>query len=131
VASFGIAVNEGKNKDGTENVTFVNLEAWEGTADFISKHFVKGNPITVQTQLRNDTWDDKSDGTKRTAAKFVVRQVSFVPGSKTNSSPVAGDDDEVVEEIEVEKPKAAPKRPASPKKPKPVEVEDDDDEIPF
>ena len=39
VTSFSIAINEGKNPDGTIGTTFVNCEAWNDKADFICQYF--------------------------------------------------------------------------------------------
>jgi single-strand DNA-binding protein len=122
VVSFAIAINEGKDKPAT----FVELEAWEGTGEFITKYFSKGDPISVQSQLKIDTWDDKTDGTKRSKAKFVVRQVSFVPGGKGNGG--ATEEETGPDPVKTD---VSPKKPGRPKSPQKPPVEDDDEDIPF
>lgn len=76
VVDFGIAINEGKDKDAT----FVNLQAWNEQADFAVKWLKVGKPISVQARLKNERWVDKTTGENRRAERFVVDRFSFVPG---------------------------------------------------
>jgi single-strand DNA-binding protein len=82
VASFSIAINEGKNSNGEDLVTFVNCEAWEATANFVTnpQYFKKGKPIEVEGRLRQDRWEDKATGENRSAYKVVVDRINFSPG---------------------------------------------------
>lgn len=133
VVNFGVAINEGKDNNGNELVTFVEFEAWNGQADFVENYFTKGKVINVQSRMRNDTWEDKTSGEKRSKAKFVVDKVNFVPGSPAQNEPssVAGETEPV------KAPKA--KKPKNTPKPKTEEVaefetessDDDDEDIPF
>lgn len=43
-----IAIYQGKNK-----TTFVDITAWSFTAEFIAKHFKKGDEIFVEGELKN------------------------------------------------------------------------------
>jgi single-strand DNA-binding protein len=85
VVEFSIAVNEGKDANGGDRVTYVNCQAWEGAADQIAKFFVKGKPIFVQASLRNEKWETP-EGEKRRSERFVVNRWGFVPTDNTQRS---------------------------------------------
>ena len=75
VASFTVAVNEGKDK-----VEFINCIAWEQNAEFLTKYFGKGSGIIVQDgKIQTRKWEDKSGGTRYTT-EVVAFRLSFPPG---------------------------------------------------
>jgi single-strand DNA-binding protein len=131
VANFSVAVN-GRTKD---DVVFYDCEVWAQAADVIVKYFKKGTPIAVlDAEGRNDTWNDKTTGEKRTKLKFRVNRFGFCPtdkGGSTGQTVVDATEDTATEEKELEHP---PRRPASPPRrraPATVPTEGDDEEIPF
>lgn len=73
VVSGGLAVNNGYMKDGewVNQPCFVDLEAWEGTADRLGV-LSKGDPVVVQGELKMDQWE--KDGEKRTKLKVRVNK---------------------------------------------------------
>lgn len=82
VASFGLAVSRKfKKGDGTDKVetNFFDMEVWDKAAETIAKFFKKGSPITVQCSAKQETWDDKAGGGKRSKIKFRVDQFYFPP----------------------------------------------------
>lgn len=89
VATFCIAVGRNKKVDGQPEADFINIVAWRGTAEFVSKYFTKGKGILVcgRLQIRQYT---ASDGAKRSVAEVIADDVSFI-GSKGD-----GDDTPVV-----------------------------------
>lgn len=102
LAKFCVAVN-GNGKDDT---TFVECEAWGQTAEFVSRYFQKGKPIAVSGRLRQDRWDDKATGAKRTSYVLNVRDASFVPseGARRDAGAEAGADvdaDDVQSEMSI------------------------------
>jgi single-strand DNA-binding protein len=121
LTSFSIAVNGRKRKDGRQDVVFIELEAWEKTAELIRDHFVKGDPILVQAEAKLDSWDDKTTGEKRTKTRFRVSEFDFISGKNKPEKSVEVDEDE--EET------LPPRKPAKPpKKRVTVEVDDDDED---
>ena len=84
VVKFGLAVNrQWKNEAGEkkEAVTFVDVTAWAGTAETISKHLHKGDPILIDGRLDLETWKDKESGEDRQKLVVTVESFSFI-GSK-------------------------------------------------
>ncbi len=81
ICQFGLAVNR-KFKDGSgslrEEVTFIDIEAWEKQGENISKFCTKGSPLLVEGRLKLDTWDDKTSGQKRSKLKVVLENFQLV-----------------------------------------------------
>lgn len=86
IAQFGIAVNN-RWKDSAgqvrEDVTFVDVEAWDKLGETITKHFTKGKPIYIEGRLKQENWEDKATGAKRSKLKVVLERFDFI-GSKTD-----------------------------------------------
>lgn len=81
VTRFSIAVDRNyKELNGEIPTDFINIVAWNNTADFICKYFRKGSMIAVQGALQTSKYEDKN-GNKRTAYEVNANQVSFA-GSK-------------------------------------------------
>lgn len=90
VCSFSIAVDR-RYKQGEEKQTdFINIVAWRGTAEFISKHFSKGSMIGVEGSIQTRKYQDK-DGNNRTVYEVVANNVQFVE-SKRDQSAASGVD---------------------------------------
>jgi len=106
VTAFSIAVNETWLKDGErqERTSFIECEAWAARGETIAKYFSKGRQILVEGRLRQDSWDDKETGKKRSAIRVVVDSFSFVNDSKGGgSSKVVNDEADVTpEDIKVD-----------------------------
>jgi len=75
VASFTVAVEDGKDKDGNRRAQFLPCIAWEKTAELIDQYFTKGKPITVTGKLTVRSYD--KDGEKRYVSEVVVSGIEF------------------------------------------------------
>ena len=85
VAMFSIAVKRPGVKD---TVDFINCVAWRNTAEFVSRHFSKGQQIAVRGYLTQRQYE-ANDGTKRTIYEVVCEQCEFA-GSKPQEQQPAG-----------------------------------------
>lgn len=87
VASFTLAVDRGYTpKDGGERQTdFIDIVAWRGTAEFVSKYFVKGQMAAVTGRLQIRDWTDK-DGGKRRSAEVVADNVYFTESKRSREA---------------------------------------------
>ena len=74
VVNFSIAVSRGTSKDESD---FFDCVAWDKTADHINKFYVKGKPIEVQGELRQERWVN-GEGNNSSKVTIVVRRCSFV-----------------------------------------------------
>ncbi len=98
VTNFSLAVNRvfnNKNGERQEEVAFIECEAWGKTGETIAKYVQKGRQLMVEGRLRQDSWEDKDTGKKRSQLRVVVEGFSFVgsagdnagnSGSSSNSS---------------------------------------------
>ena len=75
VAHFTVASDRSRAKDAKTD--FLQCEAWEALAESVNTDIRKGHFIRVTGTLRLESYEAK-DGTKRTAAKVIVRKVEAV-----------------------------------------------------
>ncbi len=81
VCSFIVAVKRPKTKDKTD---FVDCVAWRETAEFVAKHFSKGQKIEVSGYLTTRNYGQ--DGNKRKATELICEDI-FFGSKKENNSP--------------------------------------------
>lgn len=79
VASFTVAINEGKDK--TE---FVRCVAWEKTAELIGEYCSKGDRMAVTGRLQTREWE--KDGNKQYTTEVIVNSFDFPPKRQEQSS---------------------------------------------
>ena len=82
--SFTVAVKNSANQGST---SFILCTAFGQKADHISQYYVKGSPIGIEAEVRNNQYQDKNENTQKTY-NFIVRQVFFV-GPKSANPAVA------------------------------------------
>ncbi len=86
VVNATIAVNR-KKKDGTEQVSFIDITLWDKRGEAFAKFHTKGDKVFVTGRLEMDSWTDQASGANRTKLKVVVDNWEFVKSdSKANSS---------------------------------------------
>ena len=78
VASFTLAVDRDfKDKNTGDRVTdWIDVVAWRGTGEFVSRYFSKGRMAVVEGRLQIRDWTDK-EGNKRRSAEVVADNVYF------------------------------------------------------
>lgn len=100
VATFSLAVSDGKDQSGTNLTQYFNCTAWDKKADVVEQYVQKGNQLAIVGKLQNRVWD-KPDGTKGYATDILVSELEML--SSKGSSPV-GDvqkEEPSVDEIDV------------------------------
>ena len=86
VASFTLAVDRDyKPQDGERETDFIDVVAWRGTAEFVSKYFTKGRMAVVEGRLQVRDWKDK-DGNKRRNTEVIADSVYFGDSKKVSES---------------------------------------------
>lgn len=83
VASFSIACDRMKDKNGNQQADFINCVAWEKIADTVSKYCGKGREILVEGRIQTRNYD-ASDGSKRYVTEVVVTHLEFC-GKKSDA----------------------------------------------
>jgi single-strand DNA-binding protein len=77
ITSFSLAVDRGGQDDQAD---FFDITAWEKLGELVSQYLSKGRRCLVQGRLRQDSWDDKETGKKRTKVEVVATDVTFLDG---------------------------------------------------
>ena len=85
VCSFSIAVERAYRKDQERQTDFINIVAWRGSAEFISKYFHKGSMIGIEGAIQTRRYQDK-DGNNRTAFEVVANNVQFVESKRSEGT---------------------------------------------
>ncbi len=83
VCSFTVAVDKRVAAGAERSADFINIVAWEHTANFVCRYFTKGSMIALQGSIQTRNYEDKT-GAKRTAFEVNAREVSFC-GSKADN----------------------------------------------
>lgn len=81
VAGITLAVNRNYKTDSgekREEVTFVDVELWGRVAEIAGEYVRKGNPLYVEGRLKQDSWEDKDSGQKRTKLKVVAENIQLL-----------------------------------------------------
>lgn len=95
VTSFTIANDQGFGDK--KKAHFIGVVAWRQTAEFICKHFSKGQMIAVSGKLQTRSYEDK-EGKKHTITEILADAVFFCGDKPKEQSdnPASNDDFEVV-----------------------------------
>lgn len=92
VTSFSIAVDRAPSKQGERRkANFFAVTAWRSTAEFITRHFSKGDPILITGRLENVEYTNKN-GDKVLKNEIVAEQVDFCGAKKSAESGGAVDE---------------------------------------
>jgi single-strand DNA-binding protein len=108
IANFSIAVDRGGQDDAAD---FFEVTAWEKLGELVMQYLAKGRRVLVQGRLRQDSWDDKETGKKRSRVEVTATDVTFLDGPSTEGGSSAApsapratggkkSDDVVIEDIE-------------------------------
>lgn len=112
VTSFTLAVDRDvKGRDGHRETDWIDVVAWRGTAEFVSRYLGKGRMVVVEGRLQVRDWTDKA-GNKRRSAEVIAESVYF-GDSKRDPLDKLADDAATVSEPSFQ------------------EMEDDPSELPF
>lgn len=83
VTSFSLAVDRQGQDDQAD---FFDVTAWEKTGELVQQYLSKGRRVLVQGRLRQDSWDDKETGKKRSRVEVVAQDVTFLDGPNSGNS---------------------------------------------
>jgi len=76
VCSFTVAIDRDyKDANGERQADFIRCVAWRQTAEFVAKHFRKGNMIAAVGSIQSRQYE--KDGEKRTSIEVNVEKASF------------------------------------------------------
>lgn len=90
VVSFSLAVDRAGQDDGAD---FFDVTAWEKLGELVMQYLGKGRRVLVQGRLRQDSWDDKETGKKRSRVEVTATDVTFLDGPGEGGSSASSSDD--------------------------------------
>lgn len=81
-ATFTIANNQGKRKDGTElPANFFDCVAWNKTAEIVSNYMQKGKKVLLAGTLKQNKYTTE-DGKNRSRVVVNVINITFMDGQR-------------------------------------------------
>ena len=100
VANFGMAMNRRYRQDEEvkEESTFVDLVAFNRTAEIAKEFLGKGRPVAIEGRLRYRAWETEL-GAKRSKLEVVVNQLHLMPRNGSNGNDAQAAVEESPEEI--------------------------------
>ncbi len=87
VVDLSLAINSvrGRGDDRKEETVFVDVTVWDRMAENCNEYLAKGRPVLVEGRLRQDTWEDRETGKKRSKIAVTAQSVQFL-GSREGGS---------------------------------------------
>lgn len=79
VCRFSLAVDDGKNEDGSRRTQFIDCEAWNQSAEFLERYVSKGTRILVEGRLNKRSYE--KDGVKHYPTNVVCDRIEFADGT--------------------------------------------------
>lgn len=71
-------------KEGQPEADFINIVAWNKTAEFVAKYFIKGMQVALTGRITTRNYDDK-DGKKIYVTEIVAEEVFFADTKKNEA----------------------------------------------
>lgn len=82
VASFTLAVNRRQtDREGKTQADFIQIVAWDKTAEFCGKYFTKGMQVAIVGRIQTRTWDDV-EGKRHYVTEVVAEETYFADSKK-------------------------------------------------
>lgn len=85
VASFSLAVNRRFKSEGQPDADFINIIAWNKTAEFCQKFFKKGQQVAVIGRLQTRNYEDEQ-GKKHYITEVIAEETYFADSKKEGQS---------------------------------------------
>ena len=85
---FSVAVDRPTKQSEEKQADFINIVAWDKTAEFICKYFSKGQRIALTGSIRTGSYTDR-DGGKRYTFDVWASNVEFCESKKQGQAATA------------------------------------------
>lgn len=126
VCTLPLAMNRSyttKAGEKREEATFVDVVAWNQLAESCATYLGKGSLVHVEGRLKQETWDDRNTGEKRSKIIVLADRVQFLDRIK------GGPEKDATRPLDSRQAVNQEFQPAKPGGYEPVDP--DEDEIPF
>ena len=81
LCNLTLAVNEkytADNGEKRESVSFIEVTFWGRLAEIVGEYVKKGKPILVSGSLKQESWEDKTTGKKRSKLVVVADEMQLL-----------------------------------------------------
>lgn len=85
LATFGMAF--GKKSNGKEETCFIDCKAWGKLAETINNYCAKGLRLSVNGELKQETWQDKTTGANRSKHTLNIEQIELIDFKDKQQAP--------------------------------------------
>ena len=104
--TFSVAVRKRFKTEDGDDADFINVIAWNKTAEFVSMYFKKGMQIALSGRLQTRSYD-ANDGTKRYVTEVVAEEVEFAESKRSfdeseGAAPTAAKGKKKTEEADID-----------------------------
>lgn len=79
VTSFTLAVDRRFNRDKAD---YINIIAWRQTAEFVAKHFTKGQRVAIVGSIQTRSWEDNDGGKHKPSKSSPILSILRTPKRK-------------------------------------------------
>lgn len=103
VASFRLAVTErykDRNGELKENTEWVNISAWNKTADIVERFVKKGSLLYIEGKLTTRKWTDK-DGNERQSTEIRAEGIQLL-GKREEAKPAPAEESPALKALKAE-----------------------------
>ena len=101
MTKFDIASNYYKGKDQDQGVSYFSCIAWAKQGEAIATHFIKGDPIFIDAEARQERWES-NEGQSRSKVVFHVREFQFLKSKgQQTETPVGNNPDSMFNDDEI------------------------------
>ena len=81
ISKFTLAVNRRFKSEGQPEADFINIVAWNKTAEFVNNYFKKGQQVGIIGRIQTRNWDDEQ-GQKHYATEVIAEETYFADSKK-------------------------------------------------
>lgn len=81
-----MTVASSRKNGNTEETCFVDVTVWGKPAENCRQYLSKGSSVIVEGYLKQETWDDRNGGGKRSKLVVVAENVQFMSSGKRDNS---------------------------------------------
>lgn len=85
LANFTVAVSDRNGPNKEKTTSFIDVTAWNKTAEIIIQHFVKGSMLSLAGHLKQESYEDKN-GNKISKIRIVADEVLNIPARNRSVS---------------------------------------------
>jgi single-strand DNA-binding protein len=84
VASFSLAIDDGKSPEGQKQTIFINCTAWERKAEILESYTSKGSQLSIIGKLQTRSYE--KDGVKKYVTDVLVSELELLGSRKESQS---------------------------------------------